>query len=275
MMEMFFPPGASAHAAGIDRMVDWVHILMLPLFVGWIAYFMYVLVRFRKGRNPQANYRGASGKANKIVEIGVCIAEVVLLVGFSIPLWSERVDAFPDESEAVVVRVVAQQFAWNFWYPGADGVFGNADPRLVDEESNPVGLDREDEAAKDDIITLNQLHLPKGKPAIIHISSKDVIHCFNLPNMRIKQDAVPGLSIPVWFVPTITTAEMRVELKSRERYKDTADDFVYEIACAQLCGNSHYSMRGFLTVETPEEFQAWLDEEASYLVGGEEDDFWN
>ena len=275
MMEMFFPPGASAHAAGIDRMVDWVHILMLPLFVGWIAYFMYVLVRFRKGRNPQANYRGASGKTNKVIELGVCIAEVVLLVSFSIPLWSERVDAFPDESEAVVVRVVAQQFAWNFWYPGADGVFGNADPRLVDEEANPVGLDREDEAAKDDIITLNQLHLPKGKPAIIHISSKDVIHCFNLPNMRIKQDAVPGLSIPVWFVPTKTTAEMRVELKSRERYKDIADDFVYEIACAQLCGNSHYSMRGFLTIETPEEFQAWLDEEASYLVGGEEDDFWN
>ena len=93
MMEMFFPPGASAHAAGIDRMVDWVHILMLPLFVGWIVYFMYVIVRFRKGRNTQADYRGASGKANKVVEIGVCIAEVILLVAFSIPLWSERVDA--------------------------------------------------------------------------------------------------------------------------------------------------------------------------------------
>lgn len=274
MMEMFFPPGASAHAAGIDRMVDWVHILMALLFVGWIVFFAYVLVRFRKGRNPKADYRGTSGKVNKVVEVGVCIAEVVLLVGFSVPLWAERVDAFPDESEAVIVRVVAQQFAWNFWYPGADGVFGNADPSLVDEEANPVGLDREDEAAKDDIITLNQLHLPKGKPAIIHVSSKDVIHSFNLPNMRIKQDAVPGLSIPVWFVPTITTAEMRVQLKSRERYKDTADDFVYEIACAQLCGNSHYSMRGFLTVETPEEFQAWLDEEASYL-SDEEDDFWN
>ena len=68
---------------------------------------------------------------------------------------------------------------------------------------------------------------------------------------------------------------MRVKLASRKRYKDTADEFVYEIACAQLCGNSHYSMRGFVTVETPEEFQAWLDEEASYLVGGEEDAFWN
>ena len=275
MMEMFFPPGASAHAAGIDRMVDWVHILMLLLFVGWITFFVYVLARFRKGRNPQADYRGTSGKPNKYAEIGVAIAEVILLVGFSIPLWADRVDEFPDESEAVIVRVVAQQFAWNFWYPGADGVFGKADPSLVDEETNQIGLDRQDEAAKDDITTINQLHLPKGKPAIIHVSSKDVIHCFNLPNMRIKQDVIPGLSIPVWFVPTKTTAEMRVELKSRERYKDTADDFVYEIACAQLCGNSHFSMRGFLTVETPEEFQAWLDKEASYLVGDEEEDFWN
>jgi cytochrome c oxidase subunit 2 len=275
MMDLFFPPGASAHAASIDRMVDWVHILMLILFVGWIVYFLYVIVRFRAGRNPQADYRGTSGKANKYAEVGVAIAEVVLLVGFSIPLWADRVDEFPDESDAVIVRVVAQQFAWNFWYPGADGVFGSASPELVDEETNPFGLDRSDEAAKDDITTINQLHLPKGQPAIIHVSSKDVIHSFNMPNMRIKQDAVPGLSIPVWFVPTITTAEMREQLKSRERHKDTADEFVYEIACAQLCGNSHFSMSGFVTVHTPDEFQAWLDEEASYLVGDEADEFWN
>jgi len=275
MMDFFFPPGASAHAAGIDRMVDWVHVLMAILFIAWGAYFLYVLARFRSGKNPKANYRGTAGKASKYAEVAVAIAEVILLVGFSIPLWADRVDEFPDEGESVIVRVVAQQFAWNIWYPGADGVFGNADPSLIDEETNPVGLDRSDEAAKDDITTINQLHLPKGQPAIIHISSKDVIHSFNLPNMRIKQDAVPGLSIPVWFVPTKTTAEMREELKSRERYKDTADEFVYEIACAQLCGNSHYSMRGFVTVHTPEEFQAWLDEEAAYLGGGDEEEFWN
>ncbi|NIM61811.1 MAG: hypothetical protein GTO30_09195 [Acidobacteria bacterium] len=256
-------------------MVDWVHILMLILFIGWGAYFVYVVARFRQGKNPKANYTGARGSASKYAEIGVAVAEAILLVGFSIPLWADRVDEFPDDSESVIVRVQAQQFAWNVWYPGADGVFGSNDPSLVDEETNPLGLDRNDEAAKDDITTINQLHLPKDKPAIIHLSSKDVIHSFNLPNMRIKQDAVPGLSIPVWFVPTKTTAEMRAELKSRPRYADAADEFVYEIACAQLCGNSHYSMRGFLTVHTPEEFQAWLDEEASYLTEGDEEDFWN
>jgi len=115
--------------------------------------------------------------------------------------------------------------------------------------------------------TVNQLHLPVDKAAIIHLTSKDVIHSFNLPNMRIKQDAIPGLSIPVWFVPTKTTVQIREETGN--------PDYVYEIACAQLCGNSHYSMRGFLTVHTEEEFQAWLDEEASYLGDSGTDDFFN
>ncbi len=111
------------------------------------------------------------------------------------------------------------------------------------------------------------MHVPVDKATIVHLSSKDVIHSFNLPNMRIKQDAIPGISIPVWFVPNKTTAEIREETGN--------PDYVYEIACAQLCGNSHYSMRGFLTVHTEEEYQAWLDEEASYLSGGGDDDFFN
>ena len=264
MMESLFPPRASAHAGEIDMMIDWVHVLMLVLFVGWLAFFLYTVFRFRAKRNPVADYVGVKSKRNTYLEIGVAIAEGILLVGLSIPMWSERVDQLPDEDEAVVVRVVAQQFAWNIWYPGADGVFGAQDLSLVDEATNPLGIDREDPAAKDDITSLNQLHLPVDKPALIHLSSKDVIHSFNLPNMRIKQDAIPGLSIPLWFVPNKTTAQLREEAGDPE--------YVMEIACAQLCGNSHYRMRGFLTVETQESFQAWLDEQASYL---EEDDFFN
>jgi len=266
MMDLFFPEAASAHAPQIDQVVDLVHWLMLVLFIGWGAFLTYTLFRFRQSRNPKADYNGAKSKMSTWAEVGVAVIEVVLLVGFSIPLWADRVDERPPESESTVIRVVAQQFAWNIWYPGEDGKFGQARPDLVNEETNQIGLDYDDPAAKDDITTLNQLHLPVDKPAIIHITSKDVIHSFNLPNMRIKQDAVPGISIPVWFVPTVTTAEMR------ERKGD--DEFVYEIACAQLCGNSHYSMRGFVTVHTQEEFDAWLAEQAEYL-GGEEDDFWN
>ena len=267
MMDAMFPAAASAHAGAIDNMIDAVHYLMLALFLAWGGFFIYVLMRFRARRNPKADYVGVKSKTSSYGEIAVAIAEGILLLGFSIPMWAERVDEVPSESESTVVRVVAQQFAWNIWYPGADGVFGAADPALTDEATNAIGLDRNDPAAADDIWTVNQLHLPVDKPAIIHLSSKDVIHSLNLPNMRIKQDAIPGLVIPVWFVPTKTTEQIREQTGN--------PDYVYEIACAQLCGNSHYSMRGFLTVHTEEAFQAWLDEEASYLDDSGADDFFN
>ena len=253
-MWSFFPQPAAAHAGSIDEIIALVHWIMLLLFVGWGTFFVYVLVRFRRGRNPRASYTGVKSKTSKYLEIAVALIEGVLLVGFSIPAWAERVDRLPRESQSTVVRVIGQQFAWNIWYPGADGVFGKADIALTDEETNPLGLDRSDPAAADDVTLLNQLHLPVGKPAIIHLSSKDVIHSFNLPHMRSKQDAVPGLSIPLWFVPTKTTAQMRQELGD--------EDFTFEIACAQLCGLGHYRMRGFLTVETPQEFDAWLASQA-------------
>ena len=177
--------------------------------------------------------------ASTYVEVGVIIAEAVLLLGFSIPLWAERVNQFPAESEATVVRVIGQQFAWNIHYPGPDGKFGKTDPKLVDAQSNPIGLDRSDPAAADDVVTVNQLHLPVGKPAIIHISSLDVIHSFALQEMRVKQDAIPGMSTPVWFIPTVTSDDMK-KRKGDEKWS-------YEISCAQLCGLGHYRMRGYVT----------------------------
>ena len=116
MMDMFFPPGASAHAASIDRMVDWVHILMLILFVAWGAYFLYVLARFRRGKNPKANYHGTKGKASKYAEVGVALAEVVLLVGFSIPLRAplHPANTQPGSGAAVSVTTSLQ------WKSGCD-----------------------------------------------------------------------------------------------------------------------------------------------------------
>jgi cytochrome c oxidase subunit II len=262
---MGLPVAASAHAGEVDQTMILVHILMAVLFVGWIAFFLYALYRFRKSKNPVADYKGVTGRTSTYLEIAVAVVEAVLLVGFSIPLWAQRVKEFPEESTAVVVRVVGEQFAWNIHYPGPDGKFGKTDIKLIDLQTNPLGLDRSDPDAKDDITTVNQLHLPVGKPAIVKLSSKDVIHSFNLTEFRVKQDAIPGLVIPLWFIPTITTDDMRK--------KTGEDDFVYEIACAQLCGLGHYSMRGYVTIDTPEQFQTWLDEEGKKLTG--EDAAWN
>jgi cytochrome c oxidase subunit 2 len=250
---LYRPALASAHGGALDRMTLWVHVLMLGLFLGWSIYFAVALLKFRASKNPKANPAGVQNHASTYIEVGVIIAEAVLLLGFSIPLWAERVNQFPKEEESTVVRITGQQFAWNVHYPGPDGKFGKQDVSLVDPQSNPIGLDRKDPAAADDIVMVNQLHLPVGKPAIIHLSSLDVIHSFALQEMRVKQDAIPGMSTPVWFIPTITSDEMK-KRKGDEK-------FSYEIGCAQLCGLGHYRMKGYLTIDTPEQFQAWVDAE--------------
>jgi cytochrome c oxidase subunit 2 len=231
------PVAASAHAGDIDRTMALVHWLMLVMFVGWSIFFVYVLFRFRRGRNPIASYHGLRGNWSTWVEGGVLAAEIALLVFFSIPIWSQRVDALPAANESTVVRVVAEQFAWNVHYPGPDGTFGRTDLRLV-SATNPLGLDTNDPAAADDVTTVNQLNLPADRPAIVYLTSKDVVHSFALPQMRIKQDATPGLVTPVWFTPI--------------------EQGAWEIVCSQLCGLGHYRMKGFYTIQSPAEFDRWV-----------------
>jgi cytochrome c oxidase subunit II len=231
------PVEASAHAAEIDRLIVLVHWLMFALFTGWAIYYMFVLIRFRAGANPKASYHGAKGTASKYVEIAVVCAEALLLVVFAIPAWARRVNDVPPENQALVIRVVAEQFAWNVHYPGPDGVFGRSDVHLVSAD-NPLGLDRKDPAGKDDITTINQLNVPVNRPVLIHLTSKDVIHSFGVYELRVKQDAIPGLEVPVWFIPT------RIGQ--------------YDITCSQLCGLGHYRMRGFLNVQSDADFQKFL-----------------
>ena len=232
------PVQAAAHGPLMDRINGYVHILMIVLFIGWFAFFCYSLFRFRAGRQKKADYHGVQGHTNTYVEAAIILAEIVLLVGFSIPLWNNWSSEFPDEKESLVVRVVAEQFAWNFHYSGPDGVFGKSIIAKIDVQSNPLGLDRmEDPYAKDDVVT-STLHVPTEKPVIIHISSKDVIHSFGVPALRLKQDAVPGMSIPNHFVAT------------REGK--------YLIACSQLCGLGHAKMKGVVEVHSPDSFDQWM-----------------
>ena len=259
------PPLASAHGGQIDNMIGWTHVFMLILFVGWGGFFLYCLFRFRQSRNPVADYAGVKSHRSTYLEVGVAVVEAVLLFGFAIPLWAARVDRRPPDSEALVVQVTAEQFAWNVHYPGPDRVFGRTDIKLLDLQANPLGLDRSDPAAKDDVTTLNQLYLPVNKPIIVRLRSKDVIHSFGVPELRVKQDAVPGLTIPIWFVPTVTTEEMRTRMGKPE--------FQYEIACAQLCGIGHARMRGFVTVQSAEDFQKWMDEKIKEAAEAAADPF--
>jgi cytochrome c oxidase subunit 2 len=238
------PVAASAHAGEVDQIMSLVHWLMLVLFVGWGLFFAYVLFRFRQGRQPRASYHGVRGRWSTWVEGGVLVAEIVLLAFFSIPFWSTNVDALPARHDSIVVRVVAEQFAWNVHYPGPDGEFGRTEAALVNPD-NPIGLDRTDPRGKDDLTTINRMNLPAGKPVVVFLSSKDVVHSFGLPQMRVKQDAVPGIVQPVYFTPTEVGQ--------------------WDIACSQLCGLAHYRMRGIYEIQSQADYEAWLKEEASYL----------
>ncbi len=244
-MEKFYgwglPVDISTHGAAIDRLIWIVHGLMALLFVGWLSFLVVALVRFRARPGHKAASHAHHFRLPTLVEVVVAVLEVVLLFAFSIPLWAQVKRPVPG-ADSMRIRVVAEQFAWNIHYPGPDGVFGRADPGRVGA-SNPLGLDPDDPAGKDDITTINQLHIPVDTPIRVDLSSKDVIHSFSIPVMRVKQDAIPGEVIPVWF-----------------QARRTGD---FQVACAQLCGLGHYRMLGYFVVDSKNAFETWLAAEAA------------
>jgi cytochrome c oxidase subunit 2 len=240
----WFPPLASEHGVGIDRMIYYLLITTGMLFLVGHLVLGYFIWRF--SRQDRVTFRLASFKTEKklaLIPIALMavIAEGGVLV-LGLPVWGKLYGSAAP-ADAVKVEITTEQFGWNIRYPGPDGVFGRLDPKLMSVDS-PLGLDRRDPAAKDDIVVLNELHLPVNRPALLRLRSKDVLHSFFLPNFRLKQDLVPGMTIGMWFTPTQSGR--------------------FEIACAELCGFGHYQMRGLLYVTSAGEFEAWLKEQAEY-----------
>ncbi len=264
------PLNASIQGEYVDNANVLMHWLMLILFLGWGTFFIVSLIRFRASKNKTADYTGVKSHMSSLLEAAVAIIEIIALFGFSYPVWAYRVNDIPDYRDAENIRVVAQQFAWNIHYPGEDGLFGTTRSDLVDEQDNPIGLDRGSPNASDDFYTINQLHIPVHKTIRIDLTTKDVIHNFKLPELRVSQDAIPGMSIPVHFEATMTSKEFLETVEGTHR-----EGMGLEISCAQLCGLGHYRMKGFLTIHDQDGYDSWLDEQAEYLLefGDDEDDW--
>ena len=194
----WLPPLLSEHGSQIDHLIDVLHVFMGVLFVGWGIFFLYCLTKYRQRPGHTARYEPVKGTVSKYAEIGVGAFEAFLLVGLSMPVWSAYKNDPPAPAERFEVRVVAEQFQWNFHYPGKDGKFGPTRADLI-SASNPVGLVETDPAASDDIVSVNEFHLPVGRDIYVRLTTKDVIHSFAIPTMRVKQDAIPGMEIPIWF----------------------------------------------------------------------------
>jgi len=248
----YMPPDVSKHGYHVDDLINILHVFMILLFVGWGIFFVWCLMKFRARPGHTADYKLVKAKAPKYLEVAVALFEAFLLVGLSMPVWARVKDELPTEADNPIhVRVVAEQFAWNFHYPGKDGLFGRVAPEFLNSATNVLGLDPSDPNGNDDFVS-GEMHLPVDRPVITQITSKDVIHSFAIPVMRVKQDAVPGMRISVWFHPVKTGT--------------------YEIACAQLCGNNHYSMRAILKLESQSDYDAWFEEMAKGPAEFDEDD---
>ena len=213
---MRLPEGVSSYAGTVDglfRLILWITGI---IFIAVELLLLFFLFRYRHREGRRAHYTHGNNRLEVIWTIVPAVICVVLAL-LSRRAWADIKQNMP--AGAMAVEVTGEQFAWNIRYPGADGRLGTAD----------------------DIVTLNQFHFPVGRPVVVSLRSKDVIHSFFLPEFRVKQDAVPGMTTRIWFDATRTGH--------------------WEIACAELCGLGHYRMKGFVTVETPEEFQKWLSEQ--------------
>tara|TARA_B100002049_G_scaffold64253_1_gene46388 strand:- start:99 stop:932 length:834 start_codon:yes stop_codon:yes gene_type:complete len=249
IVEIFsFPELVSQNGGDIDGLIIAVHLLMLVLFVGWIIYYFVALWKFRASNNPKADYKGVKTKTiTNSIEGAVIVAELVLVV-VATYFWNFYVNKTDDFSDDSVIRVTAEQFAWNARYPGADGKLGAQSKTLV-SGANPFGIDKTDPHGEDDVEVLkSDIVVPMkknkdgtSKSVTIDLASKDVIHCFKVLPLRVCQDVIPGMRIPIHFRPTKVGR--------------------YQITCAQLCGDGHARMKGALKVVDEAEWDEWYKAE--------------
>jgi len=328
----YMPPNYSEHGFAVDNLIVWVHYLMFILLAGWGIYFIYVLYRFRASSNPKANYKGVTSHYSSYAEVGVILFEAALLFGLAIPNWQrlkinidkpqnqpleasvldlrdtfldiEGVDQddittfFPNNEvnkDKQVVHIISQTFNYNVHYPGPDGKFGPRHRHLVnDGDGEYIGLDWDHPDSKDDIVLLDELILEVDKPVLIYLTSKDVIHSLFLPEFRVKQDAIPGQKVAIFFTPNKTTKDFLEEFNPKEEFvlwdyipdpenydynyldfnKDGSPSnfssqrgeiFIdkygrdtFQLGCAQLCGSGHSTMnKGDMFIVSKEDYQKW------------------
>jgi cytochrome c oxidase subunit 2 len=237
----WFPALASIHGTSIDSVFFAVLLVTGIAFVVVQGMLGFFIARYGENGTERAAYWHDNPKAEAILLIVTAVV-LTVLVFMGQRVWASIY--FTDApADALVVQVTGAQFLWTFHYPGPDGQFGRTDPKLV-TGTNTVGIDRADPPAKDDIIVQGDMHLPANRAVKVRLRSTDVIHSFFLPNLRVKQDAVPGMGIEIWFTPTTPGN--------------------YEVACAELCGLGHYRMKALLTIdESQENFEKWLQEKAA------------
>lgn len=250
--ESYQLPLASEHGDDLESLfwaTTWITVAVFIITQILLFGFSYKY-QYKEGR--KATFYPDNTKLEVIWTVIPAIVLTILVFG-GFKVWNQITESAPEQAE--VLEVMGYQFAWAVRYPGEDGKLGDFDYRLTDAV-NLMGVDFADRNSFDDF-TPGEIHLPKGVPVEIKIRARDVLHSVYLPHFRQKMDAMPGMPTRMWFVPTKTTAEMREELKN--------PDFNYELACTEICGRGHFSMRQIVVVEEPEEYLKWRQSQESIL----------
>ena len=245
-------PIASEHGMVTDKLF-WITMAITVIAFTIISIVMFIFIyqyRYKEGR------KAAFFPDNHYLELTWTVVPAIvlaLLIFTGLNAWNDITG--PASKDAEVIEIIGQQFAWTTRYPGADKKLGGYSFRLIDPV-NEFGLDLSDKNSYDDFKSL-ELHIPKGREVLLKIRAKDVLHSVFLPHFRLKMDAVPGMPTQFKFTATKTTQEMRDELGN--------PDFNYELACTEICGRGHFSMRMLVVVDDEESYNEWKASQEAWL----------
>ncbi len=266
---------ASEHGISLDSLFNTTLFFTGIVFIITQIALFYFAWKYRAEKGRAALYMPHDNKLEVIWTIIPAVVMTFLVVG-GLDAWNEVMADMPEDAQSVLIpttedksqfleiEAAGYQFAWDIRYPGADGLLGTRNFRLI-SGTNPLGQDWTDEKNLDDFM-VNEIVLPKNRWVRVRITAKDVLHNFYLPHFRVKMDAVPGLPTYFVFKPTKTTEEYRQELSTVPEYqlpdpndpeKMLWENFTYELACAELCGKGHFSMRRPVRIVEEAEYAAW------------------
>ncbi|RZS94560.1 cytochrome c oxidase subunit II [Cecembia calidifontis] len=246
-------PVASEHGVVTDQLfwitmaVTGIVFIITHILLFWFPY------KYQYKEDRKASFYPENNKLELIWTTVPAVVLALLVIG-GWRAWSDITAPAPENSH--VVEIMGYQFAWEVRYPGLDNTLGEHDYRLINA-NNISGVDFSDKNALDDFSS-PVVVIPKGEPVLFKIRARDVLHSVFAPHMRLKMDAVPGMPTRFWFTATKTTEEMRAELNDPE--------FIYEIACTEICGRGHFSMKKEIRVVEPEEYRKWLADQKPYIV---------
>ena len=279
--DVLLPEAASEHGLETDQLM--LITMALIFFVGiltqWLLhYFAFV---YRGSKDKKALFYAENHKLEFIWTI-IPVVVLAALIIYGLFTWSDIMSVDEDDNP-IVVELYAYQFAWKARYSGDDNTLGDANVRLI-EGINQLGVDMSDPNAQDDIV-VNELHLPVGKKVLFKMRSQDVLHSAYMPHFRLQMNCVPGMITQFGMTPTITTEDMRLnedivakvehinELRTEQNIEIIANgdealemyDFDYLLLCNKICGSNHFNMQMKIIVETEEEYNAWLAEQATIV----------